>query len=62
MLSGGWEYDSHGIEFAEESEPATVVLCDGFGIRRISESPTATTPKSATVWLAHDTHPQGGNR
>jgi hypothetical protein len=59
-LSRGWEYDFYPNRIAKESEPATVVLCDGFGIRCISGGRTARTPKSAIVRLAHDTRPQGG--
>ena len=60
-LSRGWEYDFYPDRIAKESEPATVVLCDGSGIRCISGSRAATTPKSAVTRLAHDTHPQGGS-
>jgi hypothetical protein len=45
---------------AKESEPATVVLCDGFGIRRISGSRAPTTPKSVFIWLGCGPRQQWG--
>jgi len=60
-LSRGWAYDFYPDRIVKESEPATVVLCDGFGVRCISGSRAATTPKSAIVRLAYDAHPQGGS-
>ncbi len=59
-LSRGWEYDFYPDRIAKESEPATVVLCDRFGIRCITGSRAATTSKSAIIRLGHDTHPQVG--
>ena len=61
-LSRGWEYDFYPDRIARKSEPATVVLCDGFGIRCISGSRAATTSKSAIIRLAYNAHPQGGQR
>ena len=40
-LSRGWDDDFYPDRIAKESEPATVVLCDGFGIRCISGSRAA---------------------
>ena len=48
-LSRGWEYDFYPDRIAKESEPATVVLCGGFGIRCISGSQAGRTSKSATI-------------
>jgi hypothetical protein len=48
-LSRGWDDDFYPDRIAKESEPATVVLCDGFGIRCISGSQAGRTWKSATI-------------
>ena len=60
-LPRGWEYDFYPDRIAKESEPVTVVLCDGFGIRCISGSRADTTSKSAAIRLAYGAHPQGGS-
>ena len=49
-LSRGWDDDFYPNRIAKESEPATVVLCDGFGIRCISGSRVGRTSKSATMF------------
>jgi len=51
-LSRDWEYDFYPDRIAKESEPATVVLCDGFAICCISGIRAATTPKSVSIRLA----------
>ena len=56
-LPRGWEYDFYPDRIAKESEPATVVLCDGFAIRCISGIRAATTPKSVIIRLACYTPP-----
>jgi len=48
-LSQGWDDDFYPDRVAKESEPATVVLCDGFGIRCISWGRAGRTSKSATI-------------
>ena len=58
-LSRGWDDDFYPEELAKESEPATVVLCDGSGIRCISGSRADTTPKSVIIRLAYNA-PAGG--
>ena len=58
-LPRGWEYDFYPDRIAKESEPATVVLCDGFGIRCISWGRAGRTSKSAIIRLVCRPRPQG---
>ena len=51
-LSRGWDYDFYPDGYAKETDPATVVLCGGSGIRCINGSRAATTSKSAIIRLA----------
>ncbi len=51
LRSRGWQYDFHPDRIAKESEPATVVLCDGFGMRCISESRADRRLKSGIIRL-----------
>ena len=59
-LSSGWEYDFYPDRIVKESEPATVVLCDGFGIRCISWGRAGRTSKSAIIRLAYRPRPPRG--
>ena len=58
-LSRGWEYDFYPNRIAKESEPATVMLCDGFGIRCISGSQPGRTSNSVAIRPACYPRPQG---
>ncbi len=59
-LSRGWEYDFYPDRLAKESEPATLVLCDGFGMRCISASRSAATSNSETISACLDARHTSG--